>query len=335
MKRKFPKIHYDLSQNFLLYKKLQRLDHLSLILCSSYYMKKLNILEKLKEIDFGMEDILSNNKVIRVIDDLVREIGMIIFLDLQLLVLKVELSESYLKSTISSVLEQTISFLNVAKVYLLDERQLFVKNLVFTSQGTVNTKMTLVKVLNKEEILVYRKFRLAAHFFLEKQIVRSYYSILTEEKKDSLSNVDIEDDFACYYWVWQIKGSREPIKDFFVYYFDTTIREVVCSRFDSDNFDLIVQNIFHRAVKQHNEIAVQYLWNNYVSGVNDRELILYNSISQYMAKVSHINIVMFLIFQTGKEELIDFFHSDKHKYMLLFYNNKRWIGRFFCFKNIV
>ncbi|KAL7630491.1 UNVERIFIED_CONTAM: hypothetical protein RMT77_019330 [Armadillidium vulgare] len=324
-KKKIPNIDFDLSQNILFYKNLVRLDHPSFVIFSSYYLKKLNIFEALGEIDFEMEDILSDNNVISVIENFVTKIQRNISKDFGI---KLKLLDTYVKSSIFLVIERTVSFFQVAKIYLLKEQQLFVKNFVFTSHGTVNTKMTLVQVLDNENLREYRKFKLAAHFFLGKQIVRYYYSLLTKEEKDSLSNVDIDDDFACYYWVWQIKGSRAPIKNFLSYYWDRLMSVKEC-RLDVQKSEFAIQNIFERAVKNHNEIAVQYLWVNHVSNLNERELILKHSILSYKEKASHINIIMYLISQAEEEELIGFFHSDRYKNLMLFYTNKRWKFLFF------
>ncbi|KAL7631074.1 UNVERIFIED_CONTAM: hypothetical protein RMT77_018615 [Armadillidium vulgare] len=325
MERKFPNIDFDLSQNLLRYNHLARLDYYSLILFSSYLMKELDILDELKEIDFEMQDILLDKKVIWVIDAFLAKIRRKIS---EHFIFKVEILETYLQSTMRLVLERTIKFLQIAKVYLLDERQLVVKNIVFTLQGTVNTKKTLIQVLDKENFSAYRKFKLAARFFLREKIVR-YYSVLTDGEKSYHLNVDIEDDFALYYWVWQINGSRAPIKNLSVCYLGKFMK-IQENGFKIQHSGTVIQNIFERAVKHHNEIAVQYLWINHVSKFIERELSLKHSVTSYMAKASHINIVMYLlIFQARKEELTYLIDRDMFKnLMLLFYNNKRYIVLF-------
>ncbi|RXG55532.1 hypothetical protein Avbf_10350 [Armadillidium vulgare] len=105
-KKKIPNIDFDLSQNILFYKNLVRLDHPSFVIFSSYYLKKLNILEALGEIDFEMEDILSDNNIISVIDNFVTKIQRNISKDFGI---KLKLLDTYVKSSIFLVIERTSS----------------------------------------------------------------------------------------------------------------------------------------------------------------------------------------------------------------------------------
>lgn len=317
--KEFPDISYDLSQN-LLEKKLVRLDFNSLITSSTYFMKKLNIPKAFEEIDFKKENILSDDKVIKVIKVLVEII-------MKRFSVRAGSELKYMRKQIESVIylvtSQAVSFFQIAKIYLMKEKNLVIKNLVFTTQGTVNTKKTIIKVIEKENLTSSRKFELAAQFFLEEKTVKHLYGKLTKEEKYPYKGIGIDVNFACYFWIWRMLKSRKIIKYFLAYYWleDEEKQEPMTS---IKRDDYVIQNIFRRAVEHHNECAVHYLWSTFVSKLRERQLIMEESICSYFRKATHTNIVIYLILESRLNELKDVYTTKGLEIQML-YKNKRWI----------
>lgn len=321
--KEFPEISYSLEQNFLPDKKLVRLEHRSLILSASYCLKKLDILKALEEIDFKIDDILSDEKIIGLIDDwvtsIVREVSKHINEKFKLLELSIA-------KPIHLVVVEAIRFFQIAKIYLLKEKTLFIKNLVVTSQGTVNSRNTAIKVIENEDLTCDRKFVLSAQFFL-KDYVKKYYSQLTNKQKEYFK-VDIDENFAFYYWVWKIESCRKRIKNYFAYHWSENWEKMICTM-EIVKDDFTIQNIFRRAVKHHNECAIHYLWKTHVSKYRERQLIMEEIICSYYEKATHTNIILYLIFDSGIYEMIDTYLTKGFRIQMLFYNNKRWIDLYF------
>ncbi|RXG59802.1 hypothetical protein Avbf_17066 [Armadillidium vulgare] len=59
----------------------------------------------------------------------------------------------------------------------------------------------------------------------------------------------------------------------------------------------LLLNMFNECVKCNNEIAVQYLWNFYVSKIRSVNCILREVLLISVPSSLHINITMFLLFQ--------------------------------------
>ncbi|KAL7631075.1 UNVERIFIED_CONTAM: hypothetical protein RMT77_018616 [Armadillidium vulgare] len=320
----FPDILYDMKENFILYRELVRLDLYSIILSTSYYLKRLNILTELDKIDFEKEDVLSDSKIICLIQGWLK-----IILDkvLEIADSRLKLLKTHVAFTIELVLVQAISFYKIAKIYIMKEKNIFIKNLVFTTQGTVNPRKTAIKVLSNEDLSHEREFKLAAYFFLSEEIVQHYFNNLTNPQKLSF-RVDIDEDFTCYYWIWIIERSRKAIKDYYACTWSEKGKKLEC-RSDIMRNDFTLQNIFRRAVKHHNECAVQYLWTTYISYFRERQLLLEECICEYYNKPTHTNIIIYLISKSRLYEMTDVYITKGFKIQMLFYDNKRWIDLFF------
>lgn len=325
MNKKFPHITYDLSQNKLSYRNMElvRLEHYSLVLSSIYFLKQTNLFELLGGLNLKGEFLFDLN-FCNSVDQLIRDIHDKItdYFDSGL-----NLHMSYVRSTIRSMIVQIIWFIKSFEMYLMNDKLLFINNLVLTNHGTVNTKKTVIRVLEKENLKPIQKFILAAQFFLGKETVNIYYEQLSDNEKESFYHVNIENDFALYYWIWQLRNCQEFSENFFIFLEKFTILPKNWEDFKGD--DLVYGIFFQKAITYHNEMAVHYLWTNYISKMEKRETLLLEVIEKYWEILKHSNILIYLILDVRDNELKSVFDTYCSILQTITFHRKRFRKIFF------
>ncbi|KAL7631076.1 UNVERIFIED_CONTAM: hypothetical protein RMT77_018617 [Armadillidium vulgare] len=319
---KLEKISYDLSQNFLSQEdQFVRLEHYSLILLSGYFWKS-SFKPEIRELKTVLIDKENcDNKLATSLTTVLTEY---VYVRILYVSSNLRIGDCFMRSTIRFVLGEIINFYNTAKPYFREDFNLIIRHIAFTNQGTVNTKRTVLQILNKEKLSTYRKFCLAAQFFLEDK-AKQYYDELTPEQKTLLSAIEVDNDFALNYWIWKITGKRNRIKNMQSWSLSKKGYLTFCTVDKlKQNSDLIHQHLFLMALKEHNEMAVHYLWENFISKLYVRSRLIKEFLPEYMTKFTHANIIMYLTFEVMNDELSDFLNEQCAEIQVLVFLNQRW-----------
>ncbi|KAL7637838.1 UNVERIFIED_CONTAM: hypothetical protein RMT77_011450 [Armadillidium vulgare] len=92
---------------------------------------------------------------------------------------------------------------------------IFLKNLVFTWQGTINSIETVLHILNDEEVCNDDKLKIALKYFAgKKQIKKCLETIGCSDIKKWAENKDIRDELQIpiYFWNWIINEDQDSFK---------------------------------------------------------------------------------------------------------------------------
>ncbi|KAL7634087.1 UNVERIFIED_CONTAM: hypothetical protein RMT77_015415 [Armadillidium vulgare] len=321
LKRRFQCVDYDFTQNYLSYNRsasrneLVDINEFS-IFCnykrffSLYYYalsslvvhvyKDSEIVEEIKKTIYSFED------PINLTDKDVLDMK-----DLECKVLKkfeehcksksIDLYElrSY-KFPIHNVLLQIYDFLIKGGMHDSIHVNRYIKNLMFSSQGTINLKKTILRILKEPYLSLISKFEVACHHFIDDSTIRElYHTAKNEESIDFSSNTKFVTDYSLYYWEWEILGTRRLVTETSSFYLQS---RSPWSRADVQN-DVAVLIIFQKAVEDNNELAVRYLWNNHISKRAKKEDQLSNVLKLSVSSPTKINICLFFLFQIKYNEL--------------------------------
>ncbi|KAL7631077.1 UNVERIFIED_CONTAM: hypothetical protein RMT77_018618 [Armadillidium vulgare] len=316
MVKKFQNISYDLSQNLILSEGLSRLDHFSLIKYIVHRFKNSCIIQEF--ISLSIEEYHEEN-LFFLINVAMNDICYMIhnYFDQRPC-----LSNAYINCIIYFVLLEVFQFMKRAKVYLMKNQRSFLRHLVLTNQGTVNTRKTVLKYFERERLSSVLKFKLAAQFFLEEKVVQFYHE-LSEEEKRLLATQEVEDNFAVYFWMHKLMNARKSVSITRTLIFpqnDNETREMFIQRINEQVLSL---HIFLIAVKEYNESAVHYLWNNIISKFDVRELVIKNIYFRYLKNWYHDNIIHFLLLETEANEL-SFFDDQGYRIIAMQFISQRW-----------
>ncbi|KAL7630490.1 UNVERIFIED_CONTAM: hypothetical protein RMT77_019329 [Armadillidium vulgare] len=326
---KFKNISYDLSQNFLYYRgNIVTLYNHSLLVSAVYFLKKNGIFELFEKLIFGADGNLSNLESLRLVEKFVQGIEKKIY--------EYFLSEykfsSPDRSKIHYVVLQVIFFIRIDKIFYFDEKDLIIKNLIITSQGTVNIKKTINRMLEKGDLTPYHKLMIAAQFLVNEETVIKYFEQLTESEKIAFDS-HIKTNLENSYWIWQIKRSPKGIPL-------SIIPLSLANKLDADGqctingdeiqrYDIDYLNIFRRAVRNRNEMAIHYLWENFISKMIHKESIMNEIILSNWWNFTYLNIVMYFLLKVIRWQLMDFFDSEGFKIPMLIFSNPRFKVIFF------
>ncbi|KAL7637750.1 UNVERIFIED_CONTAM: hypothetical protein RMT77_011359 [Armadillidium vulgare] len=232
---------------------------------------------------------------------------------------------TYIKESVGFIAMQICDLLKKEKIAKDEWRNVsfLMKNLSVTTEGTINLKKLIHQILTAEQLDPSHSCQLACYYFMEHEIVQKHCQMVI-----SLNSYNFFDSHIKYealqkclnYWCWLI-----------LHYDDDPVRIFLKNTSNTYNDQLrkVIINTFEGAVKYNNEIAVHYLWKNYISRFEDVSEILRKALQISIPLSSHINISIFLLFQTNINERTILLKS---MYFLILSNiigNIRWQFLFF------
>ncbi|KAL7637722.1 UNVERIFIED_CONTAM: hypothetical protein RMT77_011331 [Armadillidium vulgare] len=330
MKKRFNGITYDMSQNVIIKenKRIGSLKHYSIVLISAHLFKSPEVIDSICK---WIKDYKYN---------IIRDATSCDYIDWQsiesTIVLKLlgndyikfnELNKTlpYMEKIIHLVGMQILDFITKDAICIFIEARLFLSNLVFTSEGSINLRKTVLRILNKEPLKPLLKFQLVCFYFSNFEIIYYCFRNLPEYERKCLEEQgEMGLNYYKYFWMSQIR------------YFEvvwlqqwTTNPDILIfgniNSFKKQDSKLLV-NIFYLAVTNNNETSVQYLWDRYINLMPDRKYILVESLKKIILFTTHVNITMFLLLQENSNELDALFKNMTIPFSLIcnLIENVRW-----------
>ncbi|KAL7637733.1 UNVERIFIED_CONTAM: hypothetical protein RMT77_011342 [Armadillidium vulgare] len=277
-------IPYDLAQNFLFGEELKSLQHLCVSSIVSFIFKSEEVIKEIVSLD--LRKILEFEAVE----------------DLDVTIKKVEekaleqISLKHLHNLVREIVLFTASeiytFLFKNKFF---DRRLFLKNFVYTTQGTINTYKTVLEILKIGDLNNNLKFKIACFYFIEESVI-NYLNKLPESSREDLLLCESE-DMATYvpisYWYNHLNFlGEERLKNVIKEYY---VRETqIANRYKRKPF---FTAFLLWAVCFANDTAVSYLCLNSVEKKKYlKDLFLGNCFRPHHQGLS--NIYMYLYFDS-------------------------------------
>ncbi|KAL7629909.1 UNVERIFIED_CONTAM: hypothetical protein RMT77_019972 [Armadillidium vulgare] len=200
-------------------------------------------------------------------------------------------TESLRKTKVHFMIAHISSFLKkYPYLHIVSPENLF-PYVDFTSQGTINTRKSLNLFRRTNFKKVFKRFQLSCHLFLIEDI-NHYFKCLPNYVKANVV-VEMKKDFFIEFCVREAQIIHEFIREVFEGY----------PHDKKSNY----KDSFINAIKTDNEIAVDYLWRNKISKMNDKRVILDIGLKLVAGDSLKTNIMMFLLFQVNKNEFVNFF----------------------------
>ncbi|KAL7637852.1 UNVERIFIED_CONTAM: hypothetical protein RMT77_011464 [Armadillidium vulgare] len=324
MKLKFKYFEYDLSQNLVHFsqKKCTTLYIHSLILSIAYAFKDSEIIEEIIKTIDSLEDPhnLTNNDIIK-IEEIESKVKNTLILNSREK-LNPELTKPFYEWFIHYVLMQILDFFIKGAMHNSIPLNVYLENLTFTTQGTINLKKTILRILQRSPLPLPSKFVVACHYFVDNSFIRKFYHTFKNEKEEKYftENSKFITDYSLYYWMWQIHGKRTLVTEASSFYAQS---DNSWSRSDLSN-DTAVLFIFKKAVKDNNELAVQHLWTDNISKMTRKFEILGDVLKLASTDPAKINIFLYLLFQIGNNGTKYLFKCISHEIMKNVIKNIRW-----------
>ncbi|KAL7637749.1 UNVERIFIED_CONTAM: hypothetical protein RMT77_011358 [Armadillidium vulgare] len=202
---------------------------------------------------------------------------------------------------------------------------LLLKNLSITRQGTVDLMTTVLRILRKEQLDPSHSCELACFYFIVDDILNNHCVMVINQQSSYFEGhakyKDVKESLN--YWRWFFTYHKDYVK-ILLQDMETIL---LCKRSRKT-----IINMFKECVKCNNEIAVQYLWNFYVSKIRSVYCILREVLLISAPSSLHINITMFILFQIDIKKIGKIFIISIHRLILInILRNTRW---HFCFAKI-
>ncbi|KAL7630201.1 UNVERIFIED_CONTAM: hypothetical protein RMT77_019660 [Armadillidium vulgare] len=210
---------------------------------------------------------------------------------------------------------------------------LLLKNLSITRQGTLDLMTTVRRILRKEQLDPSHSCELACFYFIIDDILNTHCEMVIYQRSSYFEgHAKYKDVKECLnYWRWFIiYCHKDHVK---ILLQDSEKMHQMTDRilFYRRPRETII-NMFMECAKCNNEIAVHYLWSNYVSKIKSVNNILRKVLLISASNSLHINITMFLLFQIDIKEFEKLIMKSIHLLILInILRNTRW---HFCFTKI-
>ncbi|KAL7637855.1 UNVERIFIED_CONTAM: hypothetical protein RMT77_011467 [Armadillidium vulgare] len=323
MEKQFKNFDYDLSQNLVHYKQKELVslyDH-SLILSIAYIFKDSEIVEAMEKAIDSLEGYknFTDNDIIALKElELKTSKKFVALCELQ------SINKDKLHShedQIHNLLIQILDIFIEGGIHNFIDLNQYLKNFTFTSQGTVNLKKTILRILQESTLTATTIFEVECHFFIENSEIHNLFHTLKHDNEKVFLTSNFIKNYSLYYWMWQIYGTRELVTKICSFHIKS---DTIWSRTDVDN-DVALVSIFQEAVRDNNELAVQYLWDNHISKMTDKNEKLCDALQLVFLDETKINICLYLLFQLQKFDLIESnLKCLSHKIMKNIVKNNRW-----------
>ncbi|KAL7637741.1 UNVERIFIED_CONTAM: hypothetical protein RMT77_011350 [Armadillidium vulgare] len=201
-------------------------------------------------------------------------------------------SESLRKTKVHFMQAHISSFLKkYPYLYIVSPEDLF-PYVVFTSQGTINTRKSLYYLRNENFNRVFQRLQLSCHLFLEDDVKQHFLCLSNNVKANVVA--EMKNDFSIEFCVREAKIYDELLLEAFEGY----------PHDKESNY----KDSFIKAIETDDEIAVDYLWKNKIK-IDERSVILEIALKKFAGNSLKTNIIMFLLFQVNENEFEDFFRS--------------------------
>lgn len=175
-------------------------------------------------------------------------------------------------------------------------------NLVFNYQGTINLKKTVLKVLDIKNIPDTEKFEIACQNFIGEDVILKYFWALSLPSRTQYlhENPIVNENIPKYFWVCRFLGATKKI-DF------TDLQSVTGDSgqiyFESTNSQSSIKYIFYWAFCTFNDMAVQYLWEEFISNRRQRDKILAVILTKFFNDIRMTNSVIYLLSNITDREI--------------------------------
>ncbi|KAL7637711.1 UNVERIFIED_CONTAM: hypothetical protein RMT77_011320 [Armadillidium vulgare] len=195
---------------------------------------------------------------------------------------------------------------------------LLMKNLSITRQGTVNLTKTIHQILTTEQLDPSHSCELACYYFIADEIVNNHCEMVINQKSSYFEgHTKYEAINDCFiYWKWFILYCDKKYMKILLEDTYEMRRTAVTIINDKKTMNTIVK-FFENSVRNNNEIAVHYLWTNFVSKIKDTDFFLRKLLVDFATSPLHININMFLLFQIDFEQILSY---QNFNYLLILEN---------------
>ncbi|KAL7631346.1 UNVERIFIED_CONTAM: hypothetical protein RMT77_018347 [Armadillidium vulgare] len=176
------------------------------------------------------------------------------------------------------------------------------KNLVFNWQGTINMENTIQRVLQLSNIPVTEKFETVCRNFMSEDVINQYFLL---SPLDSLTtylgeNPMVKRNIPIYFWVCRFTGSRKTID---LSDLRNVIGENKIINFSNENNFSTIECFFYWSFFSYNDMAVQFLWERYISQARGRDRIVNVIFSNLNSDFRMVNSVIYLLSKISDREI--------------------------------
>ncbi|KAL7637742.1 UNVERIFIED_CONTAM: hypothetical protein RMT77_011351 [Armadillidium vulgare] len=213
----------------------------------------------------------------------------------------------------SKVHFMTIQILNYIEKYPyphIEHPEILFPYIVFTNQGTINTRKSILMFANRNPRKLFQLFQLTCHLFFEDYFKPVFEYLPFDVKKNVVS--EMKKDFFINFCIREAQIDHPLIRKAF-------------DGYPHDKNSVNYEDSFFKAIKTNNEIAVEYLWRKRISSkMIEGRTILGQALILAADNALKTNILMFLLFQVNENEFEDFFRSVSFKVIENVIKEVRW-----------
>ncbi|KAL7637728.1 UNVERIFIED_CONTAM: hypothetical protein RMT77_011337 [Armadillidium vulgare] len=311
---------YDLAQNYLFVKEQTPLKYNCATSIVSYIFKSEYIINEIRSIE------LPNHRQFKVVEE-----WDVIVKKVEKIAIKWVFSNHF-----HDLIKEVVAF-TASEIYLFllknrfFDRSLFLKNLVYTPQGTINTYKTVLEILKNDDITNELKFEIACFYFVGKSVIEDCFNKIPHSSRVvylRLEDVDFKKRVTIFYWFHRLNFIDQDDFDNFLI---KSNNELDSSADRSIPIFSTLNILLLWAVYCVNDTAVSYLCRKFRVYFNPpiflKKFFLINGFGTDHQNLS--NIYMYLHFDNGGRDL-DFFSIMKHIFLQTIVS-RRWICLFFKF----
>ncbi|KAL7637729.1 UNVERIFIED_CONTAM: hypothetical protein RMT77_011338 [Armadillidium vulgare] len=305
-------LSYDLAQNYIFGLELASLEYFSAFSLVTFIFKSEKIINEIRSLEY------------RCITDF-KEEWIVIVKNVEKMALECIIMKSLsnlIKVVVSFTAEEIRHFISKNTFF---DRRLFLKNFVYTSQGTINTYKTVLEILKKDELTNEVKFEIACHYFLGKSIIKNYYENLPHSSREEyLYSVDVcplRMRIPIFYWYYRLNiinmiDLRRSLNNYF------KELEPILKNFNEDASPFKILLMW--TIVYSNDVAVSYLCRKI------SEIIPQTFIKEFLnrhclgrPRQCSSNIYMYLYFDNRSRNFT--LDLDENHNMLQMITSHRWI----------
>lgn len=175
------------------------------------------------------------------------------------------------------------------------------KNLQFTSQGTVNTRETFRKVIQSPGISYIDKFEIACRNFMEEDVILSYFRKLPEFIIYNYLSEPLErkEQIPVLFFLCRFTGITKKIE---VDFFRDEDASLVPTSFSNVNNKSALEYLFYWSELTFNDMAVHYLWDEYISLLEDRRVLINCRMKNVRGDIRLSNFVVYILSNVNENE---------------------------------
>ncbi|KAL7637731.1 UNVERIFIED_CONTAM: hypothetical protein RMT77_011340 [Armadillidium vulgare] len=318
MMKNLTSLSYDLAQNFLFGQELKPLKHICISSIVSFIFKSEKTVNEI--ITLNLPDI----RKFEVIDEWI-----VMLKNVEKIALE-QMSSKHSRYLVRKIVSFTASeiYIFLFKNRSFD-RRLFLKNFVYTTQGTINIHKTVLKILENNGPTDALKFEIACYYFVGESVINNCFEKLdrsTREMYFDSVDVDIKKIVPVLYWCRSLKLIHKNYlkTSILTYYW-----EELEPRLKNFNQTICIYNtLMLWALCYANDVAIPYLCEKYAR-FNPKRFLkgLFIRDCPDSPHQALSNIYMYLYFDDKGKDLV--VYPNQNSTFLLMINSHRWIGLLF------